>query len=190
MTQPHARVPLCGHFFCSSSWSPRGQQANQNVCHHFGPVEKMAAVSRNILRTIKQICTFPLIDTLLRINSNGNIFCVADPLCGEFTGPRWILRTKADIFNYVFANANFRIFIFLKFIILVGPIDSKSALVPANQVMVWRRNTSAEPVMIEVNEILGHCGEVGSLSWRILHTHMVMIHICSTAQSERFTAVG
>ena len=29
-------------------------------------------------------------------SSNGNIFCVTGHLCGEFTGPRWILRTKAS----------------------------------------------------------------------------------------------
>ena len=29
-------------------------------------------------------------------SSNGNIFRVSGPLCGEFTGPRWIPRTKAS----------------------------------------------------------------------------------------------
>ena len=29
-------------------------------------------------------------------SSNGNIFCVTGPLCGEFTGRRWIPRTKAS----------------------------------------------------------------------------------------------
>ena len=29
-------------------------------------------------------------------SSNGNIFRVTGLLCGEFTGPRWILRTKAS----------------------------------------------------------------------------------------------
>ena len=29
-------------------------------------------------------------------SSNGNIFYVTVHLCGEFTGPRWILRTKAS----------------------------------------------------------------------------------------------
>ena len=27
---------------------------------------------------------------------NGNIFCVTGHLCGEFTDPRWIPRTKAS----------------------------------------------------------------------------------------------
>ena len=30
-------------------------------------------------------------------SSNGNIFRVTDPLCGEFTGHRWITLTKASI---------------------------------------------------------------------------------------------
>ena len=29
-------------------------------------------------------------------SSNGDIFCVTDHLCGEFTGPRWIPHTKAS----------------------------------------------------------------------------------------------
>ena len=29
-------------------------------------------------------------------SSNGNIFRIADHLCGEFTGPRWIPHTKAS----------------------------------------------------------------------------------------------
>ena len=29
-------------------------------------------------------------------SSNGNIFRVTGPLCGEFTGPRWIPHTKAS----------------------------------------------------------------------------------------------
>ena len=29
-------------------------------------------------------------------SSNGNIFRVTGHLCGEFTGPQWILRTKAS----------------------------------------------------------------------------------------------
>ena len=29
-------------------------------------------------------------------SSNGNIFRVTGHLCGEFTGPRWIPRTKAS----------------------------------------------------------------------------------------------
>ena len=33
---------------------------------------------------------------LMMTSSNGNIFRVTGPLCGEFTGHRWIPRTKAN----------------------------------------------------------------------------------------------
>ena len=33
---------------------------------------------------------------IMMTSSNGNIFRVTGHLCGEFTGPRWIPRTKAS----------------------------------------------------------------------------------------------
>ena len=33
---------------------------------------------------------------LMMTSSNGNIFRVTDPMCGEFIGQRWIPRTKAS----------------------------------------------------------------------------------------------
>ena len=33
---------------------------------------------------------------IMMTSSNGNIFRVTGFLCGEFTGPRWIPRTKAS----------------------------------------------------------------------------------------------
>ena len=33
---------------------------------------------------------------IMMTSSNGNIFRVTDPLCGEFNGQRWIPRTKAS----------------------------------------------------------------------------------------------
>ena len=35
-------------------------------------------------------------DVIMMTSSNGNIFRVTGHLCGEFTGPRWILHTKAS----------------------------------------------------------------------------------------------
>ena len=35
-------------------------------------------------------------------SSKGNLFRVTDPLCGEFTGPRWNPRTKAGNFDVFF----------------------------------------------------------------------------------------
>ena len=36
------------------------------------------------------------ISPLIMMSSNGSIFRVTGPLCGEFTGPRWIPLTKAS----------------------------------------------------------------------------------------------
>ena len=36
------------------------------------------------------------IDSIMMTLSNGNIFRVTGPLCGEFTGHRWIPLTKAS----------------------------------------------------------------------------------------------
>ena len=41
------------------------------------------------------VCT-QLVPCNMMTSSNGNIFCAAGHLCGEFTGPRWIPRTKAS----------------------------------------------------------------------------------------------
>ena len=35
--------------------------------------------------------------SLMMTSSNGNIFRVTGPLCGEFTGPRWIPHTKRPV---------------------------------------------------------------------------------------------
>ena len=37
-----------------------------------------------------------VVDCIMMTSSNGNISCVTDPLCGEFTGHRWIPLTKAS----------------------------------------------------------------------------------------------
>ena len=37
-----------------------------------------------------------LVYIIMMTSSNGNIFRVTGHLCGEFTGPRWIPRTKAS----------------------------------------------------------------------------------------------
>ena len=39
---------------------------------------------------------FMIIKGHMMTSSNGNIFLVTGHLCGEFTGPRWIPRTKAS----------------------------------------------------------------------------------------------
>ena len=49
-------------------------------------------------RKFIQIAPLMLLSHMMT-SSNGNIFRVTGPLCGEFTGPRWIPHTKAsDVF--------------------------------------------------------------------------------------------
>ena len=38
----------------------------------------------------------PKVLIIMTMSSNGKIFCVTGPLCGEFTGHRWIPRSKAS----------------------------------------------------------------------------------------------
>ena len=64
-------------------------------------VLKTAALSRLSIYTLSgifRICT-RAVDcnpVVMMTSSNGNIFRVTGPLCGEFTGHRWIPRTKAS----------------------------------------------------------------------------------------------
>ena len=44
---------------------------------------------------------FTYIHIIMMTSSNGNIFRVTGPLCGDFTGPRWIPRTKASSIQWV-----------------------------------------------------------------------------------------
>ena len=68
-------------------------------------------ISRLAVSSMPNVVTFLIFDVDLLLNiardwsaksyvmmtsSNGNIFCVTGPLCGEFTGSRWIPRTKAS----------------------------------------------------------------------------------------------
>ena len=69
----------------------------------FSPENKMAAI---LLTTLWNAFPFPIVIGLapnqclvrsgMMTSSNGNIFRVTGALCGEFTGHRWILRTKAS----------------------------------------------------------------------------------------------
>ena len=45
----------------------------------------------------------------MKTSSNGNIFRVTGHLCGEFTGPRWIPRTKASDVELWCARINGRV---------------------------------------------------------------------------------
>ena len=52
----------------------------------------------NHFKILVQICSNVMMWCMMTL-SNGNIFRVTGHLCGEFTGPRWIPRTKAGPVN-------------------------------------------------------------------------------------------
>ena len=59
--------------------------------------DKLSPTSPRIRTWASQAPTYPQTGgPLMMTSSNGNIFRVTGHLCGEFTGPRWIPRTKAS----------------------------------------------------------------------------------------------
>ena len=63
-----------------------------------GSVLTSVRMSQNDLKVIRAVCgsTCEYILYIMMTSSNGNIFRVTGHLCGEFTGLRWIPRTKAS----------------------------------------------------------------------------------------------
>ena len=79
----------------------RTRYAHDFVVFCFGPVKLLWFVS---------LCElFSLNPGNMMASSNGNIFRVTGPLCGEFTGHRWIPRTKAsDVEPYKYDDVTCR----------------------------------------------------------------------------------
>ena len=66
------------------------KDTNLKMYHHTGGKWFIHGPQRrkeNLLQSLRQPCC-------MMTSSNGNIFCVTGHLYGEFTGPRWIPRTK------------------------------------------------------------------------------------------------
>ena len=63
-----------------------------------GPLRKSSWLNHNLTRTTQFCMLLPdsRHTTIMMTSSNGNIFRVTGPLCGEFTGYRWNPRTKAS----------------------------------------------------------------------------------------------
>ena len=60
------------------------------------PYHTMSVVITSLFRISRPILTLFGNGSIMMTSSNGNIFRVTGHLCGEFTGPRWIPRTKAS----------------------------------------------------------------------------------------------
>ena len=84
------------------TWSDR----HNFVCVYKISRVRVANVAENSMR-----CRRLGLRTHMMTSSNGNIFRVTGHLCGEFTGPRWIPRTKASdaeslMFSLIFVWVN------------------------------------------------------------------------------------
>ena len=89
---PHAGIILCMHpvnegrrYKCSAVLI--GWASTQN-----DPCRPIQQRHNSTSDTVELL----LSSTAMTTSSNGNIFRVTGHLCGEFTGPRWIPRTKAS----------------------------------------------------------------------------------------------
>ena len=67
-----------------------------NAISGFDPIQKVTEVSLIIEIQPKMIELMLSSSHIMMTSSNGNIFRVTGPLYGEFTGHRWISRTKAS----------------------------------------------------------------------------------------------
>ena len=85
---------LSGHFMqpmknCNCEWSLQIQETNIKAVIHtiVAPHQPLQNIFRKKCYEIAEI---------MMTSSNGNIFRVTGPLCGEFTGHRWIPNTMAS----------------------------------------------------------------------------------------------
>ena len=89
------RVSLCPGVmsaFESSYWSPDVI----NVSGYYGTSRELCELCVLMINISWDIDDGFLHGSLMKTSSNGTIFRVTGHLCGEFTDPRWIPRTKAS----------------------------------------------------------------------------------------------
>ena len=85
LSQGNLWLPQCQ---CSNSG---GYGYNKTVPNHNKTLQ-----SANRLHSFWIYCVYRKMPIHMMTSSNGNIFCVTGPLCGEFTVHRWIPLTKAS----------------------------------------------------------------------------------------------
>ena len=103
----HARIPWV--FFVVDTGTIRNPKLLESVCLQFclgspyiwAILTIIRGTSLYAQRTLQYISRImhavrALLHFIMMTPSNGNIFRVTGLLCGEFTGPRWIPRTKAS----------------------------------------------------------------------------------------------
>ena len=85
---------------CKFEWIPLNEILSEFINWHWSVTTEQDSVTR--VRCMKMaghifcLCVWTsYCDTRMMMPSNGNIFRVTGYLCGEFTGHRWLTRTKA-----------------------------------------------------------------------------------------------
>ena len=107
----NALTPRCTTFFCAwkdiqlkKRWSifynhmlaPRYLELRRSQCLQNPSINKIYHPVSSVRCNYLSIPKTSTVQPFMMTSSNGNIFRVTGHLCGEFTGPRWIPRTKAS----------------------------------------------------------------------------------------------
>ena len=83
------KLPVTGQFVEKLVWANKKKYIK---CVRYWPFERVVYPHKG--PAMQEAC--PCIYVFMMTSSNGNIFRVTGHLCGEFTGPRWITRTRAS----------------------------------------------------------------------------------------------
>ena len=96
----YAPMPYCHNeafHYSGNYWEYDGPFVTPSHCNSF---EDRASVDNIYMhpnfKWVADACLCDRVSGYMMTSSNGNIFRVIGHLCGEFTGLRWILRTKAS----------------------------------------------------------------------------------------------
>ena len=91
---------------CRLQWQHMSLMAPQNMYWPFVKGKRTWPVDSQLKGPVKMWIAFLCHDDIMKTSSNGNIFRVTGPLCGEFTGHRWIpaqrpVTRNFDVFFYL-----------------------------------------------------------------------------------------
>ena len=95
-----------------SRTSVSGGQYDSQVWNFWKYNSRQQYLSHATFQVLHALLSFTNRDFLMMTSSNENIFRVTGPLCGEFTGPWWIPRTKAsdaELWCFLYLRPNKRL---------------------------------------------------------------------------------
>ena len=87
----------CLKFKCirQSDWTP-GKTTYHKIRRSLGATRTALGIVQTLKTAMLTLSMSNYCTLCMMTSSNGNIFRVKSPLCGDFTGDRWILSTKAS----------------------------------------------------------------------------------------------